>query len=797
MPPWPDTYPLSFFAPLAPPRFMSAAISPLNHADSTRSTTARDVHPHLPAGTAALGIPTSTAPPAFVPPATFPPPPSPRPDSSPPAPSRQPDAQRLQRPVASAFFGEQAGDGPHRLGAAAATSLTASSSPAQRLQQHASGEPTRDVARRGEEDGNAVERGARSARARSPRRKSDPRRDSSVRWAPSAVSRSSHLYEDDLGPCTFAPSFAGLGEPRYAPPSAHDHGRPHSPRRRTRSPSPPARRGSRLEAVEPRRTSVRSMPPAFVDRPASARSECAPGPVSAPSGPSYAQPRDEPSTAPVGVDPPSSSTRSRRQGAGSRLRRLEKKRARAASRDDDELDPSGSTSARASHDGPLRRLDGNVDELRDAKRPRVEQAAAAARTSPAPSPQPRHDAPAPLPDSSRVAQGGMSLSDRWDALEEGRGQRVSAGTGGRRRRGGRKEARRLAAAAAARGWDDGGGGDGDAPARPSSREDRGTGRRPSVDDLDGLVFDFAAEPPRRPSGTPPLVTPHQLPPSKRTSSPRNGPRWAEPRRTRSSNGGAPAPPPERTLRDSDLSPSIAVLRERDFKRFVLKRPVEPTWSLPLYLLILKLLTSIAPPELWAPDAASLGASPPSLEPDWLATSVIGRQPDKAEVRAACGGSPGRGLGFASLSRAVHERYLAMVDVVRWLFEDRSLGESETAYVMLHAPREVRILVSRFAEVVLFSELVQRHERTLVTYLARLPSPSPRQRASLTLLEWLNTTAQPDRHYLFLSEPDGRLRGEKTGVEPWRWWFARAEAGRSTAVEVLDDWERDTLSMEQW
>ena len=45
-------------------------------------------------------------------------------------------------------------------------------------------------------------------------------------------------------------------------------------------------------------------------------------------------------------------------------------------------------------------------------------------------------------------------------------------------------------------------------------------------------------------------------------------------------------------------------------------------------------------------------------------------------------------------------------------------------------------------------------------------------------------------YVFFCRPDGRLR-----EEPWRWGFDGAQSVREDRVEVLDEWERVTLSME--
>ncbi|GAA5838721.1 hypothetical protein JCM9279_003839 [Rhodotorula babjevae] len=724
MPPWPDTYPFSFFAPFEPSPLAAAAISPPDLATSARSTGAGDAHLDPPA-LAAAQAPAAPAASPPLPHSVSPPRPRPRPPAStPPLPSLELSPPPQRRPVASSFFGPAAGDAPqtHAVPATPSSSSTTAATRDDPPFLETAREPGRGATKKR----SGIESRSRRSRSPSARRRSE-RRGAESRWAPSTAARSSHLYDDDLGPSTFASSAPGPSEPRYAATSASDEGRwRRSPRRRTRSPSLPARTDSRLSAVEPRRASMRSMPPAFVDRPASARSDREREPDSLPHGPRFA--------------PPSAS--------------------------------------------PLQRLDENVAGPHDSKRRRIVDGSAAPRAAPPPAPRRSSTAHEPeaqlgLRNPSRAPTGGMSLSDRWDALDQARAvQSGGGGTSGRgrRRRGGKKHRRSSAAAAADRAR---AGGDDCTMTTSPSRGEAEEGPRVSLDDGDGLVFDFAAEPPRRRAATSPTAEDRPAPA----------------RRDHRRRGGSSTRPHAARL---DLSPSLGGLKQHDFKSLLLERPVEPMWNLGLYRLVLKLITSIRPPDLWPLDTAALSSMSATLiEPDWLASSVLSHQPDKVEVRAACGGSPGRAIGFASLSRAVYDRFLAMVDVVRWLFEDRSVGEPETAYVMLHAPREIRILVSHFADVVLFSELVQRHERTLIGYLSRLSSPSPLERASLTLLEWLNTTARPDRHYLFLCEADGRLRGEKTGVEPWRWWVVRAQAGRSTAVEVLDEWETDMLSMEKW
>lgn len=93
------------------------------------------------------------------------------------------------------------------------------------------------------------------------------------------------------------------------------------------------------------------------------------------------------------------------------------------------------------------------------------------------------------------------------------------------------------------------------------------------------------------------------------------------------------------------------------------------------------------------------------------------------------------------------------------------------------------------------------EEDLFRYLRhRSPSLySPRERAALTLLEWLVDPRAPDlvRRYRFLLDREGRVRrGARSGEGPWEWWLQAGE-GEARTAEVLDDWEREVIRTEGW
>ncbi|GAA6002568.1 uncharacterized protein JCM10292_007733 [Rhodotorula paludigena] len=89
--------------------------------------------------------------------------------------------------------------------------------------------------------------------------------------------------------------------------------------------------------------------------------------------------------------------------------------------------------------------------------------------------------------------------------------------------------------------------------------------------------------------------------------------------------------------------------------------------------------------------------------------------------------------------------------------------------------------------------MQHSETALRVFLANLALPTPSTRAAEHLLDWLNTTASPDRHYLFFCRPDGALRCDR----PWERWFERALSDEGATRRDLDEWERETLQVEHW
>lgn len=102
-------------------------------------------------------------------------------------------------------------------------------------------------------------------------------------------------------------------------------------------------------------------------------------------------------------------------------------------------------------------------------------------------------------------------------------------------------------------------------------------------------------------------------------------------------------------------------------------------------------------------------------------------------------------------------------------------------------------VRKFSNSVRLFELVASSERNLRLCLSSLALPPPFQRATIRLLDWLNTPAEPNRHYLFFCTPEGALRSER----PWEWWDALAEMQAGARTKDLDNWEKMLLARERW
>ncbi|GJN92743.1 hypothetical protein Rhopal_005781-T1 [Rhodotorula paludigena] len=236
-----------------------------------------------------------------------------------------------------------------------------------------------------------------------------------------------------------------------------------------------------------------------------------------------------------------------------------------------------------------------------------------------------------------------------------------------------------------------------------------------------------------------------------------------------------------------LFPDLSRLRITHFDAF-LRRPVEPAWSAPMYECILRFLLSRAPAERWHPDPARLAAGDqlPSI-----AQEIRARQPNEQAIRACF--QPRDAPGFDTLTAAMQAKFYAMQLVMRWMWGDATLNVHAVTDLVQRAPLALHILVREFSSSVRLFDLVETSERNLRLYLSSLALPTPFQQAAIRLLDWLNTPAEPNRHYLFFCTPEGALRSER----PWEWWDALAETQGGARTKDLDNWEKTLLARERW
>ncbi|GAA6002555.1 uncharacterized protein JCM10292_007724 [Rhodotorula paludigena] len=242
------------------------------------------------------------------------------------------------------------------------------------------------------------------------------------------------------------------------------------------------------------------------------------------------------------------------------------------------------------------------------------------------------------------------------------------------------------------------------------------------------------------------------------------------------------------LSSETLFPDLSRLRITHYDAFLLRRPVEPAWSAPMYECILRFLLSRAPAEHWHPVPARLASADQLLS---TAREIRARQPNTQAIRACF--QPRDAPGFDTLTAAMQAKFYAMQLVMRWMWGDVTLSVHAVTDLVQRAPLALHILVREFSSSVRLFDLVETSERNLRLYLSSLALPTPFQRATIRLLDWLNTPAEPNRHYLFFCSPDGALRSER----PWDWWDALAETQAGARTKDLDKWEKTLLARERW
>lgn len=140
------------------------------------------------------------------------------------------------------------------------------------------------------------------------------------------------------------------------------------------------------------------------------------------------------------------------------------------------------------------------------------------------------------------------------------------------------------------------------------------------------------------------------------------------------------------LSSETLFPDLSRLRITHYDAFLLRRPVEPAWSAPMYECILRFLLSRAPAEHWHPDPARLasGDQLPSI-----AYEIRARQPNQQAIRACF--QPRDVPGFDTLTAAMQDKFYAMQAVMRWMWGDATLSVHAVTDLVQRAPLALHIL----------------------------------------------------------------------------------------------------------
>ncbi|GAA6002560.1 uncharacterized protein JCM10292_007726 [Rhodotorula paludigena] len=247
-----------------------------------------------------------------------------------------------------------------------------------------------------------------------------------------------------------------------------------------------------------------------------------------------------------------------------------------------------------------------------------------------------------------------------------------------------------------------------------------------------------------------------------------------------------------------LHPPLAGLKFDYYRPYLLARPISPAWSSLYCETFIHFCCSVSDPHTWSTRPQRLLAvdNPPDI-----VQHLRSLEPNRAVFRARAPlhkSDAHRSVGDAD---GMAGRLLAMKDVMRWIWDDDSIGLDEVAGMILTAPLAVHMIIRTLASTQRYTIVRRIAEEDLFRYL-RHRSPSlytPRERAALTLLEWLVDPRAPDlvRRYRFLLDREGRVRrGARSGESPWEWWLQAGE-GEARTAEVLDDWEREVIRTEGW
>ncbi|GAA5889249.1 hypothetical protein JCM8208_007815 [Rhodotorula glutinis] len=249
-----------------------------------------------------------------------------------------------------------------------------------------------------------------------------------------------------------------------------------------------------------------------------------------------------------------------------------------------------------------------------------------------------------------------------------------------------------------------------------------------------------------------------------------------------------------TFSSSALKPPLAGLRFPYYMPYLRDEPAEPKWSSSYCATFIQFACSVAHPPRWSSRPERLVAE---KDAPAIVQEIRTYQPYKDLIRRCAPLCTSRAAD--STTHEWHTKFLAMRDVMRWIWEDESLELEHVAGMILTAPISIHMIIRTFASMQRFTNVRRIAEEDLAEYLSRHPSPSPRERAALVLLRWFQRRDAPrDRRYRFFIERNGRLRRGTRGHDGWEWWFAPTGPGGLERREgELDEWERDVVRREGW
>ncbi|GAA5838717.1 hypothetical protein JCM9279_003838 [Rhodotorula babjevae] len=278
----------------------------------------------------------------------------------------------------------------------------------------------------------------------------------------------------------------------------------------------------------------------------------------------------------------------------------------------------------------------------------------------------------------------------------------------------------------------------------------------------------------------------------------------EPRRDLGGDGdgrasrSSTAPDPELALPDEfspgALKPKLSGLHFSYYAPYLRNEPIAPAWSSIFCETFIAFAMSASPPHLWSgrPDRLRVDDDSPSILREIRSCApnqdVFRRRAPLNRSRAAERAGPD-----------LMAKLVAMLDVMRWIWDDDSLSLAHVAGMILTAPLAVFMIIRTLAATQRYSILRRIAEGDLTRYLSRHTSPSPREHAALVLLRWFQRAdAPPERRYRFFIDRRGRPRRGAGREAGWEAWLAPPGPGGAQRSErELDEWERDVVRREGW